>query len=270
MSVPSIALLTQIHRVAEELPALMLDSIVRVLLMEATATVKGKRMKGKLLSLLPKPTWRQEVCLLLDRWQAEAVELDGQAIALALMTAAHSQAIMRQKLSAELVWTGPNPEAIPLRRTDQTLLQLIRSAQKYLLIVSFAIYNIPEIVQALTEAIDRGVTVKIVAETPETSQGKISFGLATLSAKLLQRSQVLIWPREKRPVDQQGRFGSLHVKCALCDRQHLFISSANLTEYAMTLNMEMGILVHSQELAEQVIEHIDRLEQQGFLVEWTP
>ena len=266
MNVPSAALLAQIHRVAEELPALILDSIARVLMVEATATVKGK-----LLSLLPKPAWRQAVSLLLDRWQAEAVELDGQAIALALATAAHCQATSRQKLSVELVWTGPNPEALPLRRTDQTLLQLIRSAKDNLLIVSFAIYNIPEIVQALTEAIDRGVTVRIVAEMPDVSQGKIAFGIATaLSADLLQRSQVLIWPQEKRPVDQQGRFGSLHAKCAVGDRQHLFISSANLTEYAMTLNMEMGILVHSQELSEQVIEHIDRLEQQGYLTGCTP
>jgi len=152
VNVPSAALLAQIHRVAEELPALILDSIARVLMVEATATVKGK-----LLSLLPKPAWRQAVSLLLDRWQAEAVELDGQAIALALATAAHCQATSRQKLSVELVWTGPNPEALPLRRTDQTLLQLIRSAKDNLLIISFAIYNIPEIVQALTEAIDRGV-----------------------------------------------------------------------------------------------------------------
>lgn len=38
----------------------------------------------------------------------------------------------------------------------------------------------------------------------------------------------------------------------------------------MTLNMEMRLLVHSQELSEQVVGHIDRLEQQGDLAEWTP
>lgn len=51
--------------VAEELPALILDSIAHVLTSETnTAT-----LKRELLSLLPKPAWRQEVGLLLDRWQ---------------------------------------------------------------------------------------------------------------------------------------------------------------------------------------------------------
>ncbi|NJR19247.1 MAG: hypothetical protein HC785_28505 [Calothrix sp. CSU_2_0] len=52
----------------------------------------------------------------------------------------------------------------------------------------------------------------------------------------------------------------------MADRKHLFISSANLTEYALTLNMEMGLLVHGEDLAYQAAEHIDRLIQQEFLV----
>lgn len=59
---------------------------------------------------------------------------------------------------------------------------------------------------------------------------------------------------------------SLHIKCAIADAKHLFIYSANLTEYALTLNMEMGLLVHSQELATQVLEHIECLIHQGTLM----
>ena len=45
------------------------------------------------------------------------------------------------------------------------------------------------------------------------------------------------WPLERRPRDDEGRHGSLHAKCAVADRELLLISSANLTHYALSLNM---------------------------------
>ena len=260
-------LLEQIRCVAQEIPASTLDALIRVLM-----TVKQgelQKMKHNLLQLIPRASWRQVFNHLIEVWQTETNELDGGAIAIALSTAAYHQAQLRQELSVELVWTGPNPDSLPLRRTDQTLLQLIRDAQQNLLIVSFAIYNIPEIVQALIAALDRGVNVRIIAETPKASDGKISFGLTTtFGSEVLRRSQLYVWLKAKRPVDNQGRYGSLHAKCAVCDRQHLFLSSANLTKYAMSLNLEMGVLIHNQSLSEQAVQQINSLILHGDLVLW--
>jgi phosphatidylserine/phosphatidylglycerophosphate/cardiolipin synthase-like enzyme len=259
-------LLEHIRQVTQEVPTSTLDSLVKVLM--AAEQCGPSQMKPKLLQLLPRGSWRQVVSNLVDVWQVEVGELDGKAMAIALSTAAHCQAKLHQELSAELVWTGPNPASLPLRRTDQALLQLIRAAQQDLLIVSFAIYNIPEIVKVLMAAIDRGVKVRIVAETPEASNGKIAYGMAaSFGSQLLKRTQVYIWHKDKRPTDEQGRSGSLHAKCAVCDSQHLFISSANLTEYAMSLNIEMGILIHNRNLAQQVIEQINTLISNGDLTE---
>lgn len=255
-------LLRQIYRVAQEMPTSALNSLIRVLMSADSNSPKFKHELEK----LPRASWRQVTGNLIDVWQEEATELEGQAIAIALATAAHCQTQMQHELSAELVWTGPNPESLPLRRTDQTLLQLIRAAQRDLLIVSFAIYNIPEIVQAIAVAINRGVSVRIVAETPEASIGKVAFGMnATFNPKILARVQVYIWLKENRPIDAQKRYGSLHAKCAVCDEQHLFISSANLTAYAMSLNIEMGVLIHNQNLAQQTIEQINTLISYGIL-----
>jgi phosphatidylserine/phosphatidylglycerophosphate/cardiolipin synthase-like enzyme len=260
-------LLEQVRQVTQEVPTSTLDSLIKVLM--AVEQSEPFQMKPKLLQLLPRGSWRQVVSDLVDVWQAEASELDGKAMAIALSTAAHCQTKLHQELSAELVWTGPNPASLPLRRTDQALLQLIRAAQQDLLIVSFAIYNIPEIVKALMAAIDRGVNVRIVAETPEASSGKISYGMkAAFGSEILQHVQVYSWRKEKRPIDEHGRYGSLHAKCAICDQQHLFISSANLTEYAMSLNIEMGILVHNQNLSQQVIAQINSLISHGYLDDW--
>ena len=52
----------------------------------------------------------------------------------------------------------------------------------------------------------------------------------------------------------------------LWDGVYLFISSANLTNYAMRLNMEMGVVVHSGPLPGQVHEHFLGLIRSGVLV----
>jgi phosphatidylserine/phosphatidylglycerophosphate/cardiolipin synthase-like enzyme len=263
-------LLEQIRQVAQTIPASTLESLIRVL-MTVVELNEPSKVRHKLLQLLPKSHWRQCVSQLIDVWKTTADGVEGKAIAIALATAAHTQSQLHQELSAELVWTGPNPEALPLRRTDQALLQLIRAAKKDLLIVSFAIYNIPEIVQALIAALNRGVHIRIIAETPNASDGKISFGIeATFGSEILKRSQIYIWPKEKRPVDEQGRYGSLHAKCAVCDQQHLFISSANLTEYAMSLNIEMGVLIHNRHLSEQIVQQVNSLISHGNLARWEP
>ena len=267
MDILSPNLLEQIRQVAQELPPSTLNSLTQVLM--TVSLGESSKLKPKLLQLLPRQSWRQNTSDLIDVWQAEASVLDGNAIAIALATAVHCQTTLRHELSAELVWTGPNPESLPLRRTDQILLQLIRSVQQDLLIISFAIYNIPEIVQALIAAIDRGVNVRIIAETPESSNGKISFGMvATFGAEILERSQVYVWHKEKRPVDGQGRYGCLHAKCVVCDHQRLFISSANLTEYAMSLNIEMGVLIYNRNLSNRVVQQIDCLISHHILSLW--
>lgn len=260
------ALLSRIHHVAEELPPLALNGLVKLL--ETSQPAGDETFKSRLLAHLPNPNFRRAVLELLATWQQDAPELDSQAIALALQTAAYTIATARSALSAEIVWTGPDSSEIPVRRTEQVLLQLIQGSQRELTIVSFAVYNVPEISRALIELMNRGVHLRIIAETPEVGETRVPFGvMAGLGAEVATRAQVFIWEKSKRPKDAEGRHGSLHMKCAISDCQDLFISSANLTGYALTLNMEMGLLVHSQDLACQVNHHINNLIHQNILVD---
>jgi phosphatidylserine/phosphatidylglycerophosphate/cardiolipin synthase-like enzyme len=57
----------------------------------------------------------------------------------------------------------------------------------------------------------------------------------------------------------------MHVKCAVADGRWLFLSSANLTGYAFTLNMELGVLVTGGPLPGQVETHLGRLIGTGVL-----
>ncbi len=78
-----------------------------------------------------------------------------------------------------------------------------------------------------------------------------------------QRARIYVWPLEKRPRSADGRHGSLHAKVAIADGRVMLISSANLTEYAMTLNMELGVLINGGPSPEKVAEHLGRLVEMG-------
>ena len=204
---------------------------------------------------------------LLRSWRAHARNLSPQAVALALLAAAETEACHQRHESVELVWTGPDSGTIALRRTDQALLQVIREAQSKLFIVSFAVYRIPEIRRAVIEAAGRGVDIRICLETPDASEGRLAYDtIRALGEDVTRRATIYRWPLEQRQVNSDGKHGSLHVKCAVADEDVLFISSANLTEYAMTLNMEMGVLIRGGSLPKKVALHFDSLIETRVLV----
>lgn len=257
-------LIEQIYQVAAILPPDLLQGLVAKLTDEPLDDIESC---DRLLNQFPNPKFRRLISELLTVWQQDSHHWDSRSVALALQSTQQAIASTREALDVELVWTGPELSALPVRRTDRVLLQLIEQTQQELTIISFAIYKIPEIATALKLALDRGVTLRIIAETPTSGGGKIPFGLAaTFGTEILQRAQVFVWPLEKRLKDSSGKSGSLHIKAVICDRQHLFITSANLTEYALSLNLELGVLVHSPTLAHQVIDLLDNLIEHLYLI----
>ena len=61
------------------------------------------------------------------------------------------------------------------------------------------------------------------------------------------------------------RRACLHAKCVVVDRQHVYVSSANFTEAAQERNIEVGLLVRSRRLAEQLTNHFDALLDAGLV-----
>jgi phosphatidylserine/phosphatidylglycerophosphate/cardiolipin synthase-like enzyme len=153
-----------------------------------------------------------------------------------------------------------------MRRTDQALLQVINSAKQSLLIVSFAVYKIPAIATAIVNSARRGVAIRICVEAPEPSGQKMAYDtIRALGSDVAQRAAIYVWPSDQRLTDSSGNAGVLHAKCAVADRQLLFISSANLTDHAMNLNMELGVLIQSDQHADTVVAQFEQLIAQGIL-----
>ncbi len=210
--------------------------------------------------------YRSLVVAFLDGWREHAADVSAQAVATALLTASSMAKAHSEHQSVELVWTGPDVGVVPVRRTEQAILQVIESATARLLVVSYAVYNIPRVCDALVQAANRGVAINIVVESPDRIEGQNAYStLAALGPSVASRCGVYLWPLEQRARGESGKAGILHVKCAVADGRWLFLSSANLTEYAFTLNMELGLLVKGGGLPEQVERHFNRMIQTGVL-----
>ncbi|MGB0385404.1 MAG: DISARM system phospholipase D-like protein DrmC [Ardenticatenaceae bacterium] len=251
----------QIAHLAQHLPHHLLFIIATKL--EQAASSEWDYMRAMILSSTPQSHYRTHVEQLLERWQTDSPTLPASTIAFALKAAAHTA--QPNAPTTELIWTGPTANQA-LRRTEQALLQIIEAAQSRLLLVSFTTYPIPAVTQALQNAIKRGIELRICLEAPQSGAGKINYDtIQTLGEEISTHAQIYIWPRDKRTISPRGQIGTLHAKCAVADTSHLFISSANLTDNAMSRNIELGVLIEGGPLPAQVREQFEQLMQKKIL-----
>ncbi|MCP5190712.1 MAG: phospholipase [Pseudomonadales bacterium] len=209
---------------------------------------------------------RVHVSELLHAWAQNAPELSGNELAAALGAAAYQDRVVRSAVNLELVWTGPHVANMGLRNTEQVLKELIGSARSTILLVTFAAFHIPSLVEALNEAIRRGVRVTFVLEDKKESGGKVfanaSEALSVIHSPLVK---VFVWPYECREKNEHGMPGALHAKFMVVDESKLFISSANLTDYALNLNIELGVLISGGDAPVQAWNNVQALIRKGAL-----
>ncbi len=254
----------QLAELARDLPKADLDRVAS-LLAEIQDSHSGPA-KSQLLQAIAHGAFRHKASELLAAWSEERPDLSGEALAFGLRAAAWADDARARRESIDLVWTGPTTLHAPFRRIDQALLELIKGSQSELWVICFAVNKVPDIMQALGDAVARSVDLHLVLESSEESEGKLSFDLIEpMKASFSDKARLYVWPSEKRPVNEDGKQGTLHAKCALADGSHLLVSSANLTEFAMNLNMEMGLLVEGKSLGGRVAQHFRGLVESGVL-----
>ena len=253
------ALLDQVSQMSIELSPDTLDRLASEI-----SNVKTSGAHVRISARTP----RERVLLdrLVELWRDTAA-VDQQALALALRTAARTASRVATEEVVDLVWTGPRPSQVPVRRNDQALHEVIESAEREVLLVSFAVFNVPVIAAALTRAVDRAVRVRLVLEFEGPVEGDQTYDPMAALGELPEAVDVLHWPIERRPtIAASGKRGYIHVKCAVADRNLAFVSSANLTAYAMESNMELGVLIRGGPVPVRIAEIFDRLIVDGILV----
>lgn len=248
-------LVSEIGRAVGSLPDGALDSLERAF--------RAGLADSAIIDAVPTDGFRERGRALIAARDTAGV--DSAAVGLALAAARdREQAARAQQVS--VVWTGPETAAIPVRRTEQALLELIASACERLIVVSFAVYKVPEVATALVDCAERGCNVAVVLESEAESGGKVTFEMSqALGSEVAKYATLYTWPAELRPETGNGKRASLHVKCAVADGERLLVSSANLTEYAFTKNMELGLLVEGGDVPRRVQAHLDALLASGVL-----
>lgn len=257
---PPHPIIDAVVRLAATLPDDVVDRIAQVISACGPAEVRHR-----VADAVPHAHHRSLALGFVDSWLVKVSEISATEIAIALRAASHAVRLKGQEQTVEMVWTGPHGEEVPYRHTEQAILQVLNSARSRLLLVSYAVYAIPNIREALVRAARRGVQITVVVETPDRIEGQGTYStLRALGEDVAACSKVYLWPREMRGGIET--IGKMHVKCVVADHHWLFLSSANLTEHAFTINMELGLLVTGGRLPLQVEAYFDKMIESGIVV----
>ncbi|MFI5300268.1 MAG: hypothetical protein ACHREM_19440, partial [Polyangiales bacterium] len=136
---------------------------------------------------------------LVEQWNRRFAAVPTAVVVAAMRAAGAVARQHRAATSSELVWTGPAPAGSELRRIDQALLELVGSARRSILVVSFAVTYVPAIVRALEEAADRGVQLRMIFETEEHAGDRFDGNpMDNMPTGLRRAARTFVWPRDRR------------------------------------------------------------------------
>ena len=191
--------------------------------------------------------------MLIEAWKVSTI--DGRTLAAMLLAASDAYRLAESNQQVELVWTGPTTELVPARRTEQALIQVIDAARQRLFITSYVAYDIESVAWALRSAAERDVRIDFLVEMSSAQGGKVSTDPIANLRKIVPNASFYVWKNKAAAFVN----GSVHAKVAVADRALCFITSANLTGYAMDQNMEAGVLISGKQLPDQLHRHLEAL-----------
>jgi phosphatidylserine/phosphatidylglycerophosphate/cardiolipin synthase-like enzyme len=231
-----------------------------------SAALKAGRLGWPLSPLALEPYLKREAATaapLLVKLSSEGMSMEHLAFFLGAL-AAERQSRLNSDNRIELVTTGPEAVGHPTRDTRIVVRELFRQAQQSVIVVGYAVYQGRDVFQALAERMSAlpKLRVQMFLDVQRVR------GDASLPEEVLRlfahRFKTSEWPGSRLPevyydprsVEPEGpKRASLHAKCVVVDQGVAFISSANFTEAAHARNIEVGVLLRSQALAEQLANH---------------
>jgi len=225
--------------------------------------LKGPGLEARLLDAKPGFAMGWVPARLVTAWQAAVPPLSGAAVAMALETAAIVQARADARRS-DVVISGPAAGRTAARLTSSVITELIHDCQTSLLIVSFAAFGVSEVVGELKKAADRGVRIDLVLESTAdqggTLQGRV--GAAAAFEAIRRDANFWVWPARSRPAAGASR-AALHAKLIAADESVALLGSANLTDKALAINLELGVIIRDPDTVGRIVSHFRSLMQPG-------
>jgi putative cardiolipin synthase len=177
---------------------------------------------------------------------------------------------------AKLVYDSPDKKKVKSgemvgRLMNREVANATFAAQSELLMVTPYLIPGDEGMRMFEELRQRNVLVRILTNSLESStvllahSGYMKYRVPLLEkgVELFEIRSLLGNARGSGQTANISRFGnySLHAKFFVFDRQKVFIGSMNYDQRSMHLNTEMGLIIDSPELAQQVITRFDSMVQ---------
>jgi phosphatidylserine/phosphatidylglycerophosphate/cardiolipin synthase-like enzyme len=237
----------------------------------ALATHPGPGPAARLAAsaAIPVQNLQFQIRRLLDAWEAAPSVVSGPGLSVALCAGVEAVEQIRASQLIDIVWTGPATPEVPVRLTREVLLEVIGSASKSLLMVSFAAYHVPAVSDAVAASARRGVDVRFVLETGEDAGGTLKGGGAASAFRdLAGLATFYEWPADQRKALAAGRRAAMHVKTSIADEHTALITSANFTGSAIDTNMELGVLLRGGPVPRRLARHFRQLIVDGVLREF--
>ena len=163
---------------------------------------------------------------------------------------------------AELVWSGPASLSVPVRATAAVIAQVVREAERELILTTYSARPYQPLTDALRDAVFRGVEVSVVVETLQGAGSALAGAEPYQAFTGIGGISLYHWPSSRR-ADPGAK---MHAKLAVADRRVLFVTSANLTASGVTSNIEAGVLIRGGTAPVRAAEHIAALRAAGELI----
>jgi PLD-like domain len=175
----------------------------------------------------------------------------------------------------DLVTTGPEAGASANRDTSVVVRELFATAEDSVLVAGYAVYQGQRVFQALADRMRDRLNLKVqMFLDVRRSPGDTSCG-SEIVRRFGDHFRQHDWPSE-RPFPELFYFpssleenpherASMHAKVIVIDNTRVFISSANFTEAAHQRNIEVGLVIRSKLLADQLTKHFASMVAEGAL-----
>jgi phosphatidylserine/phosphatidylglycerophosphate/cardiolipin synthase-like enzyme len=212
----------------------------------------------------------------LNRLAMVGITQPGMTAMLNLLAEERAIAQNRQD-TMDLVWTGEDVVGAESRDTAVVIQELFQSAQKSVLISSYALdekSKSQEIFQPLAARMNEiaELQVRMFLNVPRKYQDTTPESI--LLREFAEHFRDRVWPGQRFPevfYDPRslaitfGKKACLHAKCVVIDEEQLLITSANFTEAAHKRNIEAGILVRDAITARAMRSQFEMLVSKGSL-----
>ena len=178
--------------------------------------------------------------------------------------------------SIDLVTSGPEAPGITNRDTSVVVRELFSHANKSVLVVGYAIYQGNRVFESLAKRMDELPDLNVQFFVNIARQDRDKTASEILVSRFKQRFKDTQWPTGSRLPelyydprsisDDEPVRSSLHAKCIVIDGELVFVSSANFTEAGQERNIEVGLKICNEWLANQLTVHFQQLREHGLAV----